>query len=144
MPNHITNGVSIKHEDISKMRELVEKTKVEDGQFDFNGIIPQPEGIETDGCSGKHEPGVICWYEWNVENWGTKWGAYDFELKGTKDNELHIEFNTAWRPPTPIFEKLVEMGYEVSAVSIDEGGGEPMIFGDPDNFYAETTLGFYM
>ena len=42
------------------------------------------------------------WYEWAIENWGTKWSAYDTEI--TEDNT--IEFNTAWSNAFPIISEL--------------------------------------
>lgn len=46
------------------------------------------------------------WYDWNVENWGTKWGAY-----GTTISKDILFFNTAWTMPSnellvKLFEKL--------------------------------------
>ena len=37
--------------------------------------------------------GYPTWFEWNKDNWNTKWNAYDTELKN--DNE--IWFTTAWQ-----------------------------------------------
>lgn len=36
--------------------------------------------------------GHATWYNWSIENWGTKWNSYDCEAKG--DNVF--EFDTAW------------------------------------------------
>jgi hypothetical protein len=33
------------------------------------------------------------WYDWALENWGTKWGAYDNEMDGDT-----YRFTTAWSP----------------------------------------------
>jgi hypothetical protein len=68
---------------------------------DFALIIPEPENIERGGCSGEHEPGVICWYTWNVSAWGTKWNAYD-----AKVGETTVQFDTAWSHPVPVVAAL--------------------------------------
>lgn len=47
--------------------------------------------------------GSDTWYDWCVENWGTKWGASRCE-----NNNNTIIFETAWATPEPIFEKLSE------------------------------------
>ena len=47
--------------------------------------------------------GHISWYDWCVENWGTKWGVSRFSC----DKNTMI-FETAWSTPEPIFEKLSE------------------------------------
>ena len=44
--------------------------------------------------------GYPNWYEWRLENWNTKWNAYDTELK----TENEIWFNTAWNN---VAEKIV-------------------------------------
>lgn len=73
---------------------------------DFSLVIPEPEGIETGGCSGQHEPGVICWYEWNIQNWGTKWNAYDTKFEDHEDGTTTLQFDTAWSHPYPVLEAL--------------------------------------
>lgn len=52
------------------------------------------------------ETGYADWYEWSIDHWGTKWGAYDFEEVSAEP--LTIKFETAWSFPTPVFEKLAE------------------------------------
>lgn len=53
------------------------------------------------------ETGYSDWYQWNIDNWGTKWGSYSV---GKLDMETgQFKFDTAWSFPTPIFEKLAEM-----------------------------------
>ena len=45
------------------------------------------------------------WYDWSLENWGTKWDACE---GGThiSDYEVEASFDTAWAPPTPWLEKV--------------------------------------
>ena len=77
---------------------------------------------------------VEGWYDWRVNNWGTKWDVCDVE-KGIEYGE---DFNndeeyapvawfsfrcwTAWGPPVPVWDKLHAMGVEVQADYQDEGG----------------------
>lgn len=48
------------------------------------------------------------WYDWSVDNWGTKWevsssdGSVELEENGT----LSIRFMSAWSPPTPAISKI--------------------------------------
>ena len=44
------------------------------------------------------------WYDWCIENWGTKWNACD--CMWTADGG--IEFNTAWAPPSPVIQKIFD------------------------------------
>lgn len=76
---------------------------------DFALLIPEPPNIEKGGCSGTHDPGVICWYSWNITNWGTKWNGY--RLVGPtvlEDGRLEYRFETAWSHPYPVIKALSE------------------------------------
>ena len=66
------------------------------------------------------------WYNWRCANWDTKWDAYDVQVDGGfDDDELTIEFNTAWNPPEAICTALREQ-YPKATVSwfYDEPGCE--------------------
>lgn len=45
--------------------------------------------------------GHTTWYNWCIENWGTKWNVSNFIC-----NKTTMIFETAWSTPEPIFEKL--------------------------------------
>ena len=50
------------------------------------------------------------WYEWSINNWGTKWNAYDCSEYYNEPSESDdIFFNTAWSAPHPILDKLASM-----------------------------------
>lgn len=63
MPNHITNGVTISHEDKAKLAELRSKVirKVDGTEtFDFNGVIKMPKELNiTSGSST--DLGMACY-----------------------------------------------------------------------------------
>lgn len=48
--------------------------------------------------------GHASWYEWRIDNWGTKWNAMDVEGEGNARS-----FTTAWSPPLPVFSRLAEL-----------------------------------
>ena len=48
--------------------------------------------------------GASDWYDWQCDNWGTKWNAYEV----THFDNV-IEFQTAWSTPYPIFVKLSKL-----------------------------------
>lgn len=52
------------------------------------------------------------WYEWNNENWGTKWDmrVYGFNFQ---DEELTFCGDTAWNAPIGILNKLVSLGFNM-------------------------------
>ena len=47
---------------------------------------------------GKVKYGFSSWYDWRIENWGTKWNALETEIE-----EEYIYFATAWSTPFKIF-----------------------------------------
>ena len=66
------------------------------------------------------------WYNWRVQNWDTKWDAYDVEVVDPDPENLEIEFNTAWSPPEAICNALREKYEDTVAISwfYDEPGCE--------------------
>ena len=71
---------------------------------------------------------VGAWYEWRNENWGTKWDVCEVEGVGRRligdGTTKEVEFRcwTAWAPPIPIWDRLVDLGCKVEADYQDEGG----------------------
>jgi len=139
--------------------------------IDFEKIVPPPENIETGGCPGHggmngsgeyievdektgEQRVRTCWYWWNTEKWGTKWGAYGhshfdhFTFKPFSSDEVlgrvDLKFETAWSQPTPIFEAIEERwDVEVHAVTQDEGGFPDVEFGNPwEHLSREVTVNF--
>ena len=54
--------------------------------------------------------GFPTWYEWSINNWGTKWNAYDcIEIEDAAEARKELCFNTAWSAPHPILSKLAQM-----------------------------------
>ena len=48
------------------------------------------------------------WYDWRVQNWDTKWDAYDVVVTDDDPEQFEVEFNTAWSPPTAICNQIRE------------------------------------
>ena len=49
------------------------------------------------------------WYNWRVQNWGTKWDCYDLSIDDCDmPNGFELNFNTAWSPPEEICYALKE------------------------------------
>ena len=136
MPNHCYQQVEIQGPRFL-VKELYDHLTKTDPQF-CQLIVPMPfeqwlapktkwQGFEVEG-----------WYDWRVKNWGTKWDVVDVDT--TQPLLLHDDepdtgdpwtmnasfvFNcwTAWSPPIPVWDKLVEMGISVDADYQDEGMG---------------------
>ena len=55
--------------------------------------------------------GEIDWYDWSIENWGTKWNAGDTVVYSDV-----IEFQTAWPTPIPVFVELSKRMKDVAII----------------------------
>lgn len=81
--------------------------------FSLNSIVPQPENIFT-GNLGKEEreqclrEGRPNWYDWNIQNWGTKWDV-SAEISEIYEGEIEISFDSAWSPPIVVIKRLAEL-----------------------------------
>jgi hypothetical protein len=57
--------------------------------------------------------GSPTWYEWSINNWGTKWNACGYEADTDYSGRDKLCFETAWSAPHPIIKKLSEMYPEI-------------------------------
>jgi len=98
MPNNVTNII---HAD----KEVLDALMSKDSEVDFSSIIPMPEHIFRGnlGLAEREKYGADNWFDWSVNNWGTKWNAYGEE--GRIDDEV-VKFDTAWSHPLPVIKAL--------------------------------------
>ena len=54
------------------------------------------------------------WYDWRIQNWDTKWDAYDVEVTDDDPEQLEVVFNTAWAPQEAICNQIREDYPDVS------------------------------
>lgn len=109
MPNWCENSVTFMHTDKTKIDALeVELSKEKDNQL-FNVLCPRPAEQDDN------------WYEWNCNNWGTKWDANIHDWQRQDDNTISLFFDTAWSPPIALYEYLTENDWTVSAVYHEPG-----------------------
>ena len=129
MPNHCHNRVTFyaspKHNDqIAKIKQMFLDENI------FGQIIPEPDWANTPLMSNElkflgRERGKVGelpvngrfqstdqqddrWYDWRIQNWDTKWDAYDVVVTDDDPDCTEIEFNTAWSPPEAICHALRE------------------------------------
>tara|TARA_R100000808_G_C2131487_1_gene140623 strand:+ start:123 stop:848 length:726 start_codon:yes stop_codon:yes gene_type:complete len=92
------------------------------------------------------------WYNWSIDNWGTKWDACEGSIDSEGKYELNFSFDTAWSPPTNWLQKVTErypslkftleyteegMGFEGKAFARDgQLVNNSMNIEYPDEFYA--------
>ena len=127
MPNHCHNRVtfySANTDAVAKLKQIFEDENC------FGQIIPEPDWPNTPNKDGelpvKHEDPWLTyrfestgkqddrWYDWRLQNWDTKWDAYDVEVTDDDPECTEIEFNTAWSPPEAICHALREQYPDVS------------------------------
>jgi len=62
---------------------------------------------EGEAAAARHDKyGALSWYDWSIENWGTKWNSYDYNVVSDEPGRLEFTFDTAWSTPDPIWTKL--------------------------------------
>ena len=127
MPNHILNVITLKGtpERITEILEKIKDDEIGIGSIDFEKIIPMPPNIYRGdlGLEERELYGKYNWYDWSIENWGTKWNSYGY-CRDFKYSQFDpIIFQTAWRAPHPVIEKLFMMFQDVEIVHewADEG-----------------------
>lgn len=110
MPNWCYNSVTLSHEDKSKIDELVSVLSNDNSEV-FMHLRPRPADQEEG------------WYEWNCNNWGTKWDVSVHNWERDGDNTILMNFDTAWSPPVALYEFLTEHGWSISALYHEPGMG---------------------
>lgn len=105
MPNWCNNTITI--------TGCVESIKdLWDGAQEAGGLLqaikPMPEELKDTVADGSG----FSWYEWSVENWGTKWdvGLEGLEFTDNGDGTASIAgwFDSAWAPPVGAYEQFAD------------------------------------
>lgn len=118
MPNHCTNRLTVIG-DADTIRSFREKIALPDDKLGDDAVsilprlYPTPSELHEmpatfgNANSEEHEAwmqrnkekyGATDWYDWCVNNWGTKWGDYDSRIEHEEPTVLGISFTTAWAP----------------------------------------------
>ena len=135
MPNWCNNSVEIYHDDPA----MIERVRTAfNGEGLLQEFIPVPKEL-SDTVSGfvgedkqaEHEAqqrsnlekhGYANWYDFCVNEWGTKWeiGA-DGNPAQDIPGGLMLGFESAWSPPISAYEKLAAMGFRIRAMYYEPG-----------------------
>ena len=114
MPNWCNNTIEFQgtKEQINAFVSFLDE---QNGKDWFSFFRPTPPELKVEG-----------WYEWNIENWGTKWNcdAQDWmkvENPNADEASVTFWFDSAWSPPTTLYEFIESEGFSVRA-SYDEPG----------------------
>ena len=135
MPNWCNNSVEIYHEDPAMIERV--RTAFNDGRL-LAEFIPIPQSLKiVAGCVGDPDEqkkleedtarnrevhGYGNWYDYCVNEWGTKW---DVGADGNPAQDipggLMMGFESAWAPPCGAYEKLTEQGFRIRAMYFEPG-----------------------
>ena len=115
MPNWCSNTIEIEgtKEQINAFVSFLDE---QTGKEWFSFFKPTPPELKEEG-----------WYEWNVENWGTKWNcdAQDWvkvENPSADESSVTFWFDSAWSPPTALYEFIESTSTLNIKASYNEGG----------------------
>ncbi len=142
MPNHVYSSMTITGE-VAAIKTFAEK-HFDGGQLDLSSFVAMPKELKGT-VSPSHPPhngsgieiteyerkcksliekyGFDNWYDWCIENWGTKWNTYDGDVD-VMDDTIACTFQTAWGLPEPIFVVMGKMypTLEFNLECVEEGG----------------------
>ena len=125
MPNWCGNEVQFdgSEEDIAKFKEECFTDHKGVAVLDFSKVMPEPDyeqpkkdGTHNDGVQTELHSVMPDWWTWRNDNWGTKWNlvpTHDGDLTAymtVEDGEdfIMLEFDTAWSPPSGIYEAIID------------------------------------
>lgn len=137
MPNWCQNVIYVSHKDEKKMMAL--KDAIIKGEL-CDHIKPMPEELKGT-TSPSDSPN---WYDWACKHWGTKWdicSPWDTdEIYNDEDgNGTYVfKFDTAWSPPIPIYDAMIEQGFNLVARYVEYGMGYHGEYGVDGDYYHDS------
>ena len=151
MPNWCGNTLTLTHED----PEMIARAKAAfaEGRF-LSEFIPVPQDLNETVAGSHNDPeqqdrlvtqtqiniekhGYGNWYDYCINEWGTKWDVGDGQgIQSWDEHELIVYFDSAWSPPVAAYEKLLDLGFGVYATYYEPGCAFAGIFeGGLDDYY---------
>jgi hypothetical protein len=107
MPNWCANKLAVygPEEDVKQFKGKAvgyspwEESEQKESVLNFHSLLPTPKEVID---AGYEKVG----YDWEVQNWGCKWGACSAELVEEWEGHLTYSFDTAWSPPIELLKNL--------------------------------------
>ena len=137
MPNWCNNTLELQHEDPAMIERA--KTAFAEGKF-LAEFCPVPESLhivagsvgdpdeqkklEEDTARNLAVHGYGNWYDYCVNEWGTKWdvGGDDYnEPQQDSPNKITMSFDSAWAPPVAAMDKFMDLGFSVRLYYYEPG-----------------------
>ncbi|CAB4129269.1 hypothetical protein UFOVP112_367 [uncultured Caudovirales phage] len=142
MPNWCGNTLTITHEDPAMIVRA--NTAFANSSF-LAEFIPIPAGLKDtispnrdaeQANALREQYGYTDWYDFCVNEWGTKWDVGDSQgIQTWDDHELIVYFDSAWAPPIAAYEKLMDLGFTVYATYYEPGSAFAGIWEDGNDDY---------
>ena len=138
MPNWCNNYLVLEHEDPA-MITRAQKAFADGRLLDEFCPVPaslhivagrvgdatDPKQIELEAQEDANlkEHGYATWYDYCVNEWGTKWdvGGDDDQANPDGPNAISMNFDSAWAPPIQAMEKFQDLGFKVKLVYWESG-----------------------
>jgi hypothetical protein len=154
MPNWCNNTLELQHEDPAMIERA--KRAFAEGKL-LSEFCPVPDslhivagrvGDDADEAQKKLEEdtarnlathGYGNWYDYCVNEWGTKWdvGGNDYnEPQQDSPNKITMSFDSAWAPPCAAMDKFMDLGFSVRLYYYEPGMAFCGIYDeDGDNYF---------
>jgi hypothetical protein len=100
---------------------------------------PEQNELEAKETANLEKHGYANWYDYCVNEWGTKWdvGGDDGQLTEDGPNALRMSFDSAWAPPIAAMEKMMDLGFKVKLIYYESGMGFCGLFDENGDDYYE-------
>ena len=138
MPNWCNNYLVLEHEDPAMIERA--KKAFADGRL-LAEFVPVPESLhivagrvgaddnaeqiklEEDTARNIATHGYANWYDYCVNEWGTKWdvGGEGDQASQDSPTDLRMNFDSAWAPPIAAMEKFQDLGFKVKLIYWESG-----------------------
>lgn len=153
MPNWCTNTLTLTHDDPEMIRRAREAFRA--GRL-LDEFIPVPADLKDTVAGGfsdadqqadleakseanREKYGYTNWYDFCVNEWGTKWdvgGDWDGDFSDDTDHSLTMTFDSAWAPPVAAYAKFEELGFAVQGYYYEPGMAFAGVYSDGyDDYY---------
>jgi hypothetical protein len=138
MPNWCNNYLVLEHENPA-MIERAKKAFAEGKLLEEFCPVPASLHIVAGRVGDKDSPeqieleaqekanieahGYATWYDYCVNEWGTKWdvGGEGDQASQDSPTDLRMNFDSAWAPPIAAMEKFQDLGFKVKLVYWESG-----------------------
>ena len=152
MPNWCNNYLELEHEDPA-MIERAQKAFGEGKLLEEFCPVPaslhivagrlgdgdEQKKLEEDTAENIRVHGYGNWYDYCVNEWGTKWdvGGDGDQATVESPNSIKMNFDSAWAPPVAAMEKFMDLGFKVKLVYWESGMGFCGLFDENGDDYMD-------